>query len=235
MSGLELGSIMALLGLGALHGINPAMGWLFAAALGLQERSTAAVWRALPHLALGHALSVAAFAAAAAAVGTMLSGTEVRVATPALLLGAGLYRIARRHVHFRYGGMRMSGRELVVWSFLMATAHGAGLMVLPFLALPEVAAMDAAAAAHAALGHATHGHAAAGAGSMLLAGQAAGLLAALIHTASYLFTAGALAVVVYRKAGFRLLRTAWINLDVIWAAALVLTGVLVLAGVVAGS
>ncbi|HSJ23896.1 MAG TPA: hypothetical protein VK929_04365 [Longimicrobiales bacterium] len=223
----------ALLGLGALHGINPAMGWLFAAALGLQERSTMAVWRALPPLALGHALSVAAFAAAAAAAGTLLTGPGVRVAMAALLIVAGMHRLWRGHVHFRYGGMRMTGRQLVIWSFLMATAHGAGLMVIPFLSLPTGGSAAAAAA------HGAHGHhvAAAGpaAGDLLLAGQAAGLVASLLHTASYLATAGLLAVVVYRQAAFRVLRTAWINLDVIWAAALIVTGILVAMPLLAGA
>lgn len=231
MSGLEAGSVAALLGLGALHGINPAMGWLFAAALGLQERSAAAVWRALPPLALGHALSVAVFAAAAAAAGTLLAGPWLRMVMAILLVAAGTHRLLRGHVHFRYGGMRMSGRELVVWSFLMATAHGAGLMVIPFLSLPNGTA--AAAVAHA--GHAHHAAAAApAAGELLLAGQAAGLIASLLHTASYLASAGVLALVVYRHAAFRLLRTAWINLDVIWAAALIITGILVLVPLLGG-
>jgi hypothetical protein len=236
MSGLEAGPVLALVGLGALHGVNPAMGWLFAVALGLQERSARAVWRALPPLALGHALSVAAFAAAAALAGAVLSGAVLRGAMAALLIGVGAHRLLRGHVHLRYGGMRVNRRQLVVWSFLMATAHGAGLMVLPFVPLSDRAAavaLPAASSGHAA--HAAHAH---GVAEPLhggvLAGQTAALLASLVHTLSYLAVAGLLAVIVYTRVGVRLLRTAWINLDAIWAFALIATGVVLLALLGAG-
>jgi hypothetical protein len=216
MNVLESGPVLAMVGLGALHGVNPAMGWLFATALGLQERRSAAVWRALPPLALGHALSVGVFAAAAALAGAVLSGDAVRLATAALLLAVGVHRIMRGHMHSRFGGMRASRTDLVAWSFLMATAHGAGLMVLPFLPVAEIGST----AAHAHAGHVLHGS--------IVAGQSAGLAATLVHTVSYLVTAGIVAVVVYERAGVRLLRSAWINLDVVWAAALIVTALVLL-------
>ena len=125
-------AVLALLGLGALHGINPAMGWLFAVALGLQEKRARAVWRALPPLALGHALAIAVVVAVFTTIGVLVPMRVLRWGVALLLAGFGVYRLFR-HAHFRYGGMRVGARELTIWSFLMATAHGAGLMVLPFV------------------------------------------------------------------------------------------------------
>src|SRR5215472_15546080 len=116
--------------LGAFHGINPGMGWLFAVALGMQERRLGAVWRALIPLTLGHALAIAAAVLVAVAAGAALPVASFRVPV-ALTLGAlGVYRLVR-HRHFSGGGMRVGMRGLTTWSFLMATCHGAGLMVLP--------------------------------------------------------------------------------------------------------
>jgi hypothetical protein len=219
MSALEAGPLLALAGLGALHGINPAMGWLFAVALGLQEKKGRAVWRALPPLALGHALSVAAVTAVAVLAGAVLSGNALRWAVAASLLAFAAHRLLRGHRHPGFGGMRVRRGDLVIWSFLMATAHGAGLMVLPFVIGPVEVAAHAAHAAHAS--HVTQ--------ASLFAGQAAGLAASLVHALSYLVVSGIVAVVVYERLGIRLLRTAWINLDIIWVAALVVTAIVVLA------
>jgi hypothetical protein len=230
MSGLELGPILALAGLGALHGLNPAMGWLFAVALGLQEKRGRAVWRALPPLALGHAASVAAVVAVAVLLGAFIPLEALRWAVALVLLGFGVDRLVRGHRHLRYGGMRASRTDLAIWSFLMATAHGAGLMVLPFIVGgPASGAASMSAGAHA--GHAGHAVNAAGmevAQAGILAGQTAGLVASAIHALSYLLVTGVLAVLVYERLGVKLLRTAWINLDVIWAAALVVTAVAVI-------
>lgn len=231
-------AVLALLGLGALHGINPAMGWLFAVALGLQEKRARAVWRALPPLALGHALAIAAVVAVVATIGVLVPVRVLRLAVALLLGGFGVYRLFR-HTHFRYGGMRVGARELTIWSFLMATAHGAGLMVLPFVLdeesgrLPRAHASWASGlrgtpeAGHGAGGHAAHAGHAVDATSLAGIGgeQAAALLVTLIHTAGYLLVMGVLAIVVYRKLGLRLLRRAWINLDLIWSGALIVTAV----------
>jgi uncharacterized membrane protein len=207
MSGLDAGPLVALVTLGAVHGINPAMGWLFAAALGLQERRARAVWRALPPLALGHALAVAVVVAVGAAAGRVVPLELLRYGTASVLLVFGIRRLRRGHRHPRFGGMRVGGRDLAVWSFLMASAHGAGLMVLPFIM------QDPAPAAHGA--HAAH--------ATVFAGEAAALAAAAVHAASYLVVTCVIALVVYERAGLRLLRTAWINLDVLWAVALIAT------------
>jgi len=216
MSTLTFQAVAGLLGLGALHGINPAMGWLFAVALGLQERKGRAVWRALPPLALGHALAIAVVVSAVALLGVAIPPRALRWGVAALLLAFGIYRFLR-HDHPRYGGMRVGPRELTVWSFLMASAHGAALMLLPFvLAAPAAAA----AGEHMAM-HSGHSMLQAGIGT----GQVTGLVITLVHTAAYLLVSAAMALLVYHKLGLRLLRTAWINLDLVWSAALVLTAV----------
>lgn len=236
MSTLEFGPLVALAGLGALHGLNPAMGWLFAVGLGLQEKRGRAVWRALPPLALGHALSVAAMVMVVVLAGAFIPLDALRWIVALVLLGFGAHRLLRGHRHPRFGGMRVSRVDLVIWSFLMATAHGAGLMVLPFViggpgaaAAGGAMAGDGAHLAHA--GHAAHAMEAVGfeaTYASVFAGQAAGLAASAVHAVSYLLVTGVIAVVVYERLGIRLLRTAWINLDVIWAAALVVTALAVI-------
>src|SRR5215467_10809333 len=124
----------ALLSLGALHGLSPGMGWLFAVALGMQQGERRAVWRALGPLALGHALAIAAAVAIALGLGIVLPSAGVRWGAAVLLAGLGVRQL-RGHRHPNLGrwrvGLRTSGRELTVWSFIVATAHGAGLMAAP--------------------------------------------------------------------------------------------------------
>jgi hypothetical protein len=195
--------------LGVYHGVNPGMGWLFAVALGLQQGSARGVRRALPPIVAGHAAAVGVVLVVAYAAQLVIPFDALRFIVASVLIALGVYRL-RRHGHPRYGGMQVRRRELAVWSFLMASAHGAGVMLLPFvMPSPTVSA----AASH------VHAHAAPAA-----AGLAAGGLAVAIHTLAY-FTAMALvAWVVYQRLGLSLLRTAWFNIDWIWAAALVVTG-----------
>jgi hypothetical protein len=201
----------ALLALGAGHGINPAMGWLFAVALGLQRESRGAVWRALGPLALGHALAIAAAIIAAGMVGQIVPLEVLKWSTAILLVGLGGFRLVRSR-HIRFGGMQVNPRELATWSFLMASAHGAGLMVLP-LVLGDLPV-------------AGHAHPVAVASVMSIARiEWTGVIAALVHTAGYLLVTGVVAVIVYERVGLRFLRTAWVNLDLVWAVALVITGV----------
>ena len=213
LSNAELWPWAALLLLGALHGINPGMGWLFAVALGMQEDRAAAVWKSLLPLAVGHAAAVGVFLLAANAIAAVVPLPMLKVLAAAALLGFACQRLFYRK-HPRYGGMRVGQVQLAIWSFLMASAHGAGLMLVPFM-------LRSAADSH---GHAAHAITA-GVGLAELTP----LNSMLLHTASYLFVTGVVAVVVYEKAGLRLLRSAWINLDVIWTAALMLTAVLTLA------
>jgi hypothetical protein len=214
---------LSLLALGAAHGINPAMGWLFAVGRGLQERDRRALWRALAPLALGHALAIAVAVLLAITLGQMLPLRWLRWIVAAALLAVGVDRLVR-HRHVRLGGMCVNARELATWSFLMASVHGAGLMVLPFL-------FGTAAPQQSAMLHHHHAMSLAGgqARSLLAAGigvvDPIGLTAALIHTLGYLAMTGAVAVVVYEKVGLRILRRAWINLNVLWAAALIAAAV----------
>lgn len=205
----------AMLFLGAYHGINPGMGWLFAVALGMQQGSARGVWRALPPIVLGHAFAVGSVLLAAGLAKMVVPLDTLKVVVAAILLGFGIYRLWR-HSHPRFGGMQVGFRDLTVWSFLMASAHGAGFMVLPFV-------MDMSTDVSAAGGeHACH-MAASNTGMPWTAAMALG-----VHTLAYFVVMAAVAWVVYRKLGVALLRTAWFNLDWLWAAALVLAGGVVL-------
>ncbi len=198
--------------LGAYHGINPGMGWLFAVALGMQEKDGRAVAKSLVPIAIGHMFAIGVVVLAAALLGTALpSAAALRYPVAAILVGLGIYRLAR-HRHPRWVRMQVGFRDLVAWSFLVASAHGAGLMVLPVL-LGSRRSLEAAADASG------HAHFSTGVRPL------AGLLATGVHTAAYLAVTGAVAWVVYRKLGLALLRSAWLNLDVVWAAALVIAGV----------
>jgi len=200
--------------IGAYHGINPGMGWLFAVALGMQQGSARGVWRALPPIALGHAAAVALILLTALLAGLVVPLDELKAAVALILIALGLRKLWR-HRHPRFGGMQVGLRDLVVWSFLMATAHGAGLMVLPFVT-PSSAALGA--------GHEHASHmAAAGMGV-----ATAGVFALGVHTLAYFTAMGLAAWIVYRRLGLGVLRRAWINLDWMWAGALVVTGAVVL-------
>ena len=201
----------AMFALGAYHGINPGMGWLFAVALGMQRRSVRGVWAALPPIALGHAISVAMVVVLAALAGVVVPMPVLKAVIATMLIGLGSYRLWR-HQHPRFGGMQVGFRDLTIWSFLMASAHGAGFMLLPWvMAMP--ADVSAAAGDHAA-------H------TMSMSGGApwVGLLAVGAHTAAYLCVMTLAAWAVYRKTGLAFLRTAWLNLDWVWAGALVIAG-----------
>ncbi|HJZ49949.1 MAG TPA: hypothetical protein VKE41_22390 [Roseiflexaceae bacterium] len=207
--------------LGAYHGINPAMGWLFAVALGLQERRRAAVLRAFAPIALGHAMSVAAVVALLGAAQALVDLGVLRLIGAIALVIFGLYKLLAPMSHPRWVGMRVNFRDLTAWSLLMATAHGAGLMLLPvLLRLPS----GVAHAAHDMADHAGH------AAHMQMAGAVAAptaeIAAVAVHTAAMFLVMGAIALVVYEKVGLAILRRAWVNLDLMWAVALIVTGAL---------
>ena len=205
----------AMVFLGTYHGINPGMGWLLAVALGMQQSSARGVWRALPPIALGHAAAVSAVLVTAGLAQIVVPLGTLKRLVAVMLMALGLYRLWR-HRHPRYGGMQVGFRDLTTWSFLMASAHGAGFMMLPFV-LPASSTLSAAGHEHAA-------HLAA-AGADLAEAQA---LAVVVHTMTYFSVMALAAWVVYRKLGLSLLRKAWFNMDWVWAGALVVTGVVVL-------
>lgn len=189
--------------LGAFHGVNPGMGWLFAVALGLQENRAGAVWRALLPIGIGHACAIGAVLLIGVGAGIVLPSDELRWSVAAFLVGLGVLRLVR-HWHPRWASMRIGAGRLSLWSFLIATAHGAGLMVLPVWLRMS------------AQGHSHHLD---GASSLSSA-----FAATAVHSGSYLIVTAAIAWVVFHKVGVGLLRKAWINLDLIWAAALIASG-----------
>jgi hypothetical protein len=205
-------SWVALLLLGAYHGINPGMGWLFAVALGMQEKSSRAVWRSLAPMATGHALAIGVVVFLATLAGMALPLTGLKILVAGILFVLGIYRLVR-HRHPRGGGMQVGFRDLTIWSFLMASAHGAGLMVLPVL-------LQFSPAAHAAGANPSMHPMHAG----VMGGTTTSLLAVGVHTAGYLVITGAIAWLVYARLGLTLLRKAWFNLDLIWCFALLATG-----------
>lgn len=191
------------------------MGWLFAVGLGFQDRSTAAVLRAMVPLTLGHIISVALIVLVAIYVAAAVPHSAVHFTAAAILIAFGVYRLVRAR-HIRWVGMRVGFWGLTLWGFLMSSAHGAGLMLLPFVtAQPAIASsampmsMPGVQAAHHAL--------------------FLGWLMVGAHTLGYVLTAATIALIVYTKIGVRFLRTGWFNLDLVWAAALILTGIIALA------
>ncbi|MEU8166816.1 hypothetical protein AB0B97_09905 [Micromonospora sp. NPDC049004] len=206
---MTLGTLATLAALGAFHGLNPAMGWLFAVARGLQERSRMALLRALPPIAAGHLASVAIVAALVTATRSVTASTALAVVGGLLLVGFGLWRLLSER-HFRWAGMRLSAAQLTGWSFLMSSAHGAGLMLLPVLVAEPVPG-----------GHSGHLAAAP-------LGALPGLAAAGVHTVAMLGTALVVAVLVNQVLGVGVLRRAWFNVDRLWAGVLVAAGLVTL-------
>lgn len=225
MPGLELSwPWITLVALGAFHGLNPAMGWLFAVALGLQERRLRAVVTAMGPITLGHALAIGLVAVAVGVLGLVVPQRPLQVLGGVTLIGFAVYKVATRFRHPRWVGMRVRPTELILWSFLMATAHGAGLMLVPVLV--ELRG-DGVAGALAQAVHAEHaGHVGHDVATDAALAPAVGAVA--LHSAVMLAVAGVLAVVVYRRVGVEVLRRAWINLDLIWVGGLLVAGTLTL-------
>ena len=201
--------------LGAYHGLNPAMGWLFAVALGMQERSRRAVLRSLLPIAIGHECSIALVALLVVVLGLVADTQALHLGAGVALIAFGLFRFAKPRAHFRWTKLRVSRRELGWWSFLMSTAHGAGLMVAPVL-------IGAGATAQASSRHdVAHVEAA-------LVSPVAGSLGLLLHVAAMMAVMAVVAVTVYEKLGVAILRQAWLNTERLWAGAFVAAGVLTL-------
>ena len=200
---------LAIAGLGVFHGVNPAMGWLFAVALGLNRRNERVVWLALLPIGLGHALAVAVILLLVLALGLIVEPSLLRPLAAAMLFAwAGWHALYGRRHKVRFG-MQVSLGGLFVWSFLMANAHGAGLMLIPAV----IPLCLAASPTHALT-----------LGSSL----PVGLAALSLHTAAMLATIGLVSIVVYKWIGVGFLRRGWINLDLLWTIALVICGITVL-------
>ena len=212
MGGLWPWVLMALLG--AYHGLNPAMGWLFAVALGMQEGDRRAVLRALPPIALGHEAAIALAAALVLGLGVLADTSALKIGAGVALVAFGIFRFVKPRAHFRWVRARVNRLELGWWSFLMATAHGAGLMVAPVL-LGAGAADEAAASDHTLASVTEQGF------SLPASG-----LAVLLHVGAMLAVMATMALLVYDRWGLSVLRRTWVNLDGVWAGAFVLAGIL---------
>jgi hypothetical protein len=201
--------------LGAYHGLNPGMGWLFALSLGLQQRNRAAVLRALVPIALGHAVAVFLALMVVLVVQSEIPHDAVRFLVAGILFAMGLYRMFRSR-HPRGAGMRVGFRDLTVWSFMMASAHGAGLMLAPVLLAQPMAGI-----------HHSHSMQNGVASSLTGIGPSVLTLAVLVHTLSLVVVAGAVALLFYQfyeRWGLGLLRHTWFNFDLLWAFALMVAG-----------
>jgi hypothetical protein len=210
---MDVWALVLLAGLGAYHGLNPAMGWLFAVALGMQERDRKAVIRALLPIAIGHELALVTVIAVVLGLGLFADSSALHLGAGIALLLFGIFRFAKPRAHPRWVKVRVNRRELAWWSFLMSSAHGAGLMVAPVLI--GAGALDTAAAKDHGLEAAQNGI------GFLTAG-----LGLLLHVGAMIAVMGVIAVLVYDHYGLGILRKAWINLDWVWAAAFVGAGVL---------
>ena len=203
---------LTLAGLGVYHGINPAMGWLFAVSRGMQERSRRAVLRSLVPIAIGHEASIALVALLVLGLSTTTDPKALRIGAAAALVAFGIFRFVKPRAHFRWTSMRVSDRELGLWSFLMSTAHGAGLMVAPVI----LGLRASQSGGHDDM-------------AMLAGGRlditAVGLA---VHVGAMVAVMGAIAYFVYARVGLQILRRAWLNTEQVWAGAFVLAGLVTL-------
>ena len=203
---------LTLAGLGVYHGINPAMGWLFAVSRGMQERSRRAVLRSLVPIAIGHEASIALVALLVLGLSTTTDPKALRIGAAAALVAFGIFRFVKPRAHFRWTSMRVSDRELGLWSFLMSTAHGAGLMVAPVIL---------GLRASQSSGHDDMAMLAGGRLDITAVGLA-------VHVGAMVAVMGAIAYFVYARVGLQILRRAWLNTEQVWAGAFVLAGLVTL-------
>lgn len=198
----DLSPWLVLIALGAFHGLNPAMGWLFAVALGLYRQSRRVVLVSLIPIALGHAAAIAVVVYAVIVLGMALDREAFRIVSGVMLIAWGIYHLVYGHRHRLRIGLKTGLVGLAAWSFVMATAHGAGMMLIPVL-MPLAQAGE-------------HDHHMPATTSLWIAS-----LAVLAHSLAMLITTGAVALIVYEWAGLDFLRRGWINLDLVWTAALI--------------
>jgi hypothetical protein len=215
---------LALILLGTFHGLNPAMGWLFAVGLGLQEGRREAVLKAFWPIALGHAAAVTLAAAAVLAAQVVVPLAVLKYVGAGALILFGLYKLIRRK-HPRWVGMRVGFGDLTAWSFIMASAHGAGLMLVPVLLELSGTMQETKHGTHEEHEHWGHGV------HLFLTDPAAlaDLAAVAVHTVAMFAVMAAVALVVYDRLGLMILKRTWFNVDLIWAGALVVAGVIALA------
>jgi hypothetical protein len=196
---------LAFAGLGMFHGLNPAMGWLFAVALGLHRQGRRSIQLALLPMAAGHALSIWVVAASVMVLGTMINAAAIHLIAGSVLIVWAAYHWFYGHRHRVRVGMTAGVLGLALWSFLMATAHGAGLMLVPAL-VPLCSGMPII-----------------GSGTLLIS-----LAAVAVHTLATLAVTGLIAMVVHEWFGLAFLRRSWINFDLLWTCGLIATGLILM-------
>jgi hypothetical protein len=209
---------LAVIALGAYHGVNPGMGWPLAVSNGMWAKRDQAVFATFLPLAGGHFLAMAAALLPFALFLAYLDWSQaIRMIAGGTVAAFGLYKlINRRHPRI---AARLGPKHLTLWSFLTATAHGAGLMLAPIAiglcaSGPNAASFPTFDGGHQAMSE------------LMRSGMATSIVVSGVHTIAMVAAGGAMAWIVYRWAGLRLLRSAWINLESVWAASLILTGLI---------
>jgi len=201
---------LAVVASGLYHGVNPGMGWPLAVSAGLMERSSRALAKALWPLTIGHVLAMLVVILPFALLTILVQWQrQVRVGASLLVIGFGIYRlINRRHPRAL---ARIPPTHLGFWSFAVAVAHGAGLMLVPiYLGLCRPSTLDRGDAA---------------AGALIGANIDMAVLVSLVHALAMVTAGGLLAWLVFRHLGLKFVSRSWFNLDATWAWSLVLMGV----------
>jgi hypothetical protein len=224
----SLAPILTMMAFGAYHGLNPGMGWLFALSVGLQRRSDRAIWSSLLPIAAGHASSLALVAILVFVSAHYISTPMLEITTALILISFGIYKIFNYYRHPRWVGMQVGMRDLTWWSFLMATAHGAGLMIAPLVLTMALPCVESDMSSMAMAGD--HNHMAMAHAGVAMGADLGIVLGILMHTLAMLVVMALVAWFVYKRFGLRILRSHWINFDLIWAAALMIAGAVALLG-----
>jgi hypothetical protein len=212
---LNLAPLATLVVLGAYHGLNPAMGWLFAVSRGMQERSRRGVLRSLVPIAIGHELALIVVAGIVIVAAEIVDPQVLHIAAAVVLFSFGIFRFVKPRAHPRWTKMRVNNKELTLWSFLMSSAHGAGLIIAPVL----IGIGSASAAAEPEEKVAAHAS---------LATFAVDGLGLVLHVIAMIAVMAVVALVVYEKLGVAVLKKAWLNTDQLWAAAFIVAALITL-------
>ena len=209
-----VGLWLAVVASGLYHGVNPGMGWPLAVSAGLMERSSRALVAALWPLTVGHLLAIFVVIFPFGLLVALVEWQQqIQIGASLLVIGFGVFRfVNRRHPRAL---SRIRPTQLGLWSFAVAIAHGAGLMLVPiYLGLCRAADLD-------------KGHQAAGA--LINANLGMAVLVSVVHTVAMIATGGFLAWLVYRYLGLKFVSRSWFNLDASWAASLIMVGAVSLA------
>ena len=212
---MNLAPLLTLVVLGAYHGLNPAMGWLFAVSRGMQDGSRRGVTRSLLPIAIGHELALVVVAVVVIAAEEVIDPGALHITAAVVLFSFGIFRFVKPRAHPRWTKMRVSNRELTLWSFLMSSAHGAGLIVAPVL----IGIGSASAATDPEDKVPAHAD---------VASIAVDGLGLVLHVAAMIAVMAVIAILVYDKLGVAVLKKAWLNTDQLWATAFIVAAVITL-------